>query len=112
MPEWAPGFAGGTDRDVLPKNTQPLTHRHVTNALVNTTVGAVPGTLTTVNRARRKHPTIVNEEIGAVETIQPINRVSAAADVTAMKTKFTKKKPSFGYVRDLSGNGGPAFTRT
>lgn len=111
MPEWAPGFEGGTERNVLPKNTTPLTHRLVNNKLVATTVGAAPGVATSVVKARRKHPTNVNEEIGAVENETMINRNSAAADVTALKSKFTKKKPSFAFAADKSGNGGPAFTR-
>lgn len=111
MPEFAPGFAGGTDNSVLPKNTQPLQGRYVTNALVSTTVGAAPGTLTTVNRARVKHDINIPAK-PIIEIDVPINRASTAADVTAMKTKFTKKKASFTFVRDLSGNGGGAFTRS
>jgi hypothetical protein len=112
MPEYAPGFAGGTDREVLPKNTTPLTNRLVNNGLVSTTVGAAAGVATSVAKTRRKWTPTVAEEIGAVESQSLINRASTAADVTAMKTKFTKKKPSFAFVRDLSGNGGPAFTRS
>jgi len=96
---------------VLPKNTTPLTNRLVRNGLVNTTTGAAPGVATSVVKARRKHPTNVNEEIGAVESETLINRNSAAADVTAIKAKDIKKKPSFAFPKDLSGNGGPAFTR-
>lgn len=113
MPEFAPGFEGGSDKNVLPKNTQPLTNTLVKNALVGTTVGAAAGTLTTANKARRKHPVTVNEEAKpTIETEALINRNSTAADVTRMKTVFTKKKPSFTMPRDLSGNGGPAFVRT
>lgn len=111
MPEFAPGFEGGNDRNVLPKNTQPLTNVLVRNGLVSTAVGAAPGVATSVVKARRKHPTTVNEEIGAVEAETLISRNSAAGDVTALKSKFTKKKPSFAFAADKSGNGGPAFTR-
>jgi len=111
MPEFAPGFEGGNDRNVLPKNTTPLTHRLVRNKLVDTVTGAAPGVATNVVKSRRKHPTNVNEEIGAVESETMINRNSAAADVTALKSKFIKKKPSFAFAADKSGNGGPAFTR-
>jgi len=112
MAEYAPGFEGGTDRNVLPKNTNPLTSRLVRNGLNATTIGAAPGFATNVVKGRRKHPTNVNEEIGAVETETLINRASTPADVTAMKSRYTKKKPSFAFPRDLSGNGGPAFTRS
>lgn len=112
MPEFAPGFEGGTDHNVLPKNTQPLTNYLVRNGLVSTTIGAAAGVATSVAKSRRKWTPTVNEEIGAVESESLINRNSAAADVTALKSKFTKKKPSFAFARDLSGNGGPAFTRT
>jgi len=112
MPEYAPGFEGGTDRNVLPKNTTPLTGRLVRNGLVGTVTGAAPGVATNVVKSRRKHPTNVNEEIGAVESETLINRASTAGDVTALKSKFTKKKPAFAFPRDLSGNGGPAFTRS
>ena len=112
MAENAPGFEGGTERGVLPKGNSPLHSTLVRNALVGTTVGAAPGVATSANKTRRKHPTKVNEEIGAVESESLINRNSAAGDVTALKSKFTKKKPSFAFARDLSGNGGPAFTRS
>jgi len=111
MAENAPGFEGGTERGILPKNTQPLTNRLVRNGLTNTATGAAPGVSTNVVKSRRKHPTNVNEEIGAVEVETLINRNSAAADVTELKRRNIKKKPSFAFPRDLSGNGGPAFTR-
>jgi len=112
MAENAPGFEGGTERGILPRNTTPLTHRLVRNKLVDTATGAAPGVATSVVKSRRKHPTNVNEEIGAVESETLINRNSTAADVTALKQRFTKKKPSFAFPKDLSGNGGPAFTRS
>jgi hypothetical protein len=112
MAENAPGFEGGTEKGILPKNTTPLTNRLVRNGLVGTVTGAAPGVATSVVKSRRKHPTNVNEEIGAVESETLINRNSAANDVTALKSKFTKKKPSFAFPKDLSGNGGPAFTRS
>lgn len=112
MAEFAPGFAGGTDLNVLPKNTQPLTNRLVRNGLVDTTVGASAGTTTTVSKSRVVAHTSAEKDTTAIESESLINRASAAADVTALKSKFTKKKPSFGFVRDLSGNGGPAFTRS
>src|SRR6187200_2512145 len=103
MPEFAPGFEGGNDRNVLPKNTTPLTHRLVRNKLVDTVTGAAPGVATNVVKSRRKHPTNVNEEIGVVESAT-MNNSTSAADVTALKSKFIKKKPSFAFAADKSGN--------
>lgn len=109
MPEYAPAFDGA----ILPKNTTPLTESAVTDALVGTTVGASAGSATSKSKTRIKHP-----PLGAgggkmeLESNTLINRNSAAADVTALKTKFTKKNPSFTFPRDLSGNGGGSFTRS
>lgn len=114
MPEYAPGF-DGANANVLPKNTQPLTNRLVRNALVNTAVGAAAGVSTVVNKTRVRGKTSQEADTfnaRAVEAESLINRNSAAADITEMKRVFTKKKPSFVMPRDLSGNGGPAFTRT
>lgn len=116
MAEFAPLFV--ENGSVLPKNTQPLTSSRVTAALASTTVGAAAGAATAATKGRRAAPTNVNQEaVPVIESESLINRNSTAADVTALKTlntrknKITPKKPSFGYVRDLSGNGGPAFTR-
>lgn len=108
MAEYAPNF----DNNILPKNTTPLTNRRVTNALVSTTVGAVAGTTTTVNTAQVGQPSkLIEESKRNINSIAEINRASTAADVTALKTKFTKKKPQFVFPADKSGNGGPSFTR-
>jgi len=112
MAENAPGFEGGTERGILPRNTTPLTHRLVNNKLVATTVGAAPGAATSVVKGRRQHPVnVLEESVAKIEQEQLINRNSTAADAAALKQKFTKKKPSFAFPKDLSGNGGPAFTR-
>lgn len=114
MAEFAPGFDDNVNRSVLPKNTQPLTSRRVTNALVGTTVGAAAGGATSASKGRVKHPAgnANFESKVPIETDTEINRASTAGDVTTMKTKFTRKKASFAIPRDLSGNGGPAFTRS
>jgi hypothetical protein len=112
MAEFAPLFV--ENGSVLPKNTQPLTDRQTRDALIASTVGAAPGGATLATRARVKNNgSVVGDNGGktAVETINPINRVSAAADVTALKAKTTLKNASLAFPRDLSGNGGPAFTR-
>lgn len=112
MPEYAPGF-DGANGNILPKNTQPLTEKLATNALVASTVGAAAGGATAATIAQRVHPQNVNQEAKPLLTARTIiNRNSTAADVTALKSKFTKKKPSFAFVRDRSGNGGGSFTRT
>lgn len=112
MPEFAPLFADVGN--VLPKNTQPLSDRQTSDALVASTIGAAAGGATLATRARTKHNFGSAGDNGgrvAVETVNPINRVSTAADVTRMKSVFTKKNPSLAFPRDRSGNGGPAFTR-
>jgi hypothetical protein len=113
MAEFAPLFSD--TGNILPKNTNPLTDAQTQDALVASTVGAAAGGATATTRARVKHNAGSANDNGGrvtVESIAPINRVSTAADVTAMKSKFTKKNASLAFPRDLSGNGGPAFTRT
>ena len=113
MPEFAPGFEGGTDRNVLPKNTTPLTNRLVTNELLVETVGAAAGAAAAASKSRIKHPTTPEQEVRpTIESEALISRNTTAADLTAIEGKFTKKRPSLTFPRDLSGNGGPAFTRT
>jgi hypothetical protein len=113
MAEFAPLFSDVGN--VLPKNTQPLTDRQTRDALIASTVGAAAGGVTLATRARVKHNSGidgVNAGKVAVESLNPINRVSTAADVTAVKAKTTLKNASLVFPKDLSGNGGPAFTRS
>lgn len=108
MPEFAPLFEG----NVLPKNTSVLPNRLVKNGLNATTIGAAAGVATSVNKARVAHPPARGGDgKQVIENESLINRNSTAADVTEMKRIYTRKKPAFGFVRDLSGNGGGAFTR-
>lgn len=107
MPEFAPLFEG----NILPKNTTPLTEKLVTNEMVNDTVGAAAGANTATVNVARVPNTVDNAGRKNAETRVAVNRATTAADVAAVKTKFTKKKPSFAFPRDRSGNGGPAFTR-
>jgi hypothetical protein len=112
MAEYAPLFT--ENGSILPKNTQPLTDRQTRDALISTTVGAAAGAATSASRARVKNNgSVVGDNSGkaTIETINPINRNSTAADVTALKSKTTLKNASLAFPRDLSGNGGPAFTR-
>lgn len=110
MAEFAPLFT--ENGSVLPKNTTPLTNRLVTNELVDETVGAAAGATATVTRARVPANSAGNSGKINAETVTEINRATTAADLTAVENKFRKKKPSFAFPRDLSGNGGPAFTRS
>lgn len=110
MPEYAPGF-DGANKDVLPKNTSPLSNRLVTNALVNNVTGAAAGTNVNVAKARVQH-NLDRESRRAIESESLINRNSTAADVTALKSKLIRKRTSLTFPRDLSGNGGPAFVRS
>lgn len=113
MPSFAPLFAD--NGNAIPLNTTPLTDAQTQDALVSTTVGAAAGAATAVSRARVKHNGGNAADNGgkvAIETVNPINRNSTAGDVTAMKSRFTKKNPSLAFPRDRSGNGGSAFTRT
>jgi hypothetical protein len=85
-----------------------------TTALLNVLIGAVAGTTATKSRTRVKPNSGSAADNGGkmgVEVFTPINRASTAADVTALKALFAgvRRAPA-AYVRDLSGNGGPAFT--
>lgn len=84
-------------------------------ALFNGLVGAATGSNVTATHKRRNAgvPQAGPHGGGAItiDTITDINRNTAAADVTALKemTYNVKTRPS-PYVRDLSGNGGPAYS--
>lgn len=113
MPEFAPLFSDLGN--VLPKNTNPLKDSQQADALANVTIGAAAGATATATRARVKHNSSLAADVGGkvlTETINPINRASTAGDVTLLKNKFVKKNAAFVFPRDLSGNGGPAFTRS
>lgn len=106
MAEFAPLFDGA----VLPKNLTPLTDSETRDELLDKTVGAAPGAAALKTRARvQANP---QGDTQRIETVNVINRNTAAADVTALKSKYKRKNASLAFPRDLSGNGGPAFTRT
>lgn len=93
----------------------------VITALFNSLVGAAAGGATgAITHRRIANPsTPVNGSIpdlgdfGGLRTIQTvtdINRVTTAADVTALKEMvFNVKTRPATYPRDRSGNGGPQF---
>lgn len=123
---FAPAFDTGGGMSVLPTyNRIPMQQRYrqyanefgldETTALLNVLIGAVAGTTATKSRARVKGTGAITDigqsgKIG-IETFTPINRASTAADVTALKALFAgvRRAPTV-YAKDLSGNGGPAFT--
>jgi hypothetical protein len=121
--EFAPVFS--ENGNVLPKGTRiPMQERFrkvaneyglsSTNALLDALIGVAPGATATRPRTQIKHNSgSANDQGGKVQTevYAPINRATTAADVTALKALFTgvRKAPT-AYPRDLSGNGGPAYT--
>ncbi|HSW91803.1 MAG TPA: hypothetical protein VLG09_04105 [Candidatus Saccharimonadales bacterium] len=125
MPGFAPGFETGGGGSVLPVGTRkPIQQRYRqwanefgmedTTALLNVLIGAVAGTTATKGHTRVKHNSGSAVDNGGkmqVEAPNTINRASTAQDVTDLKALFAnvRRAPS-PYPRDLSGNGGPAFT--
>lgn len=89
----------------------------VATALFNGLIGAASGSNVTATHKRIKYTDQFNG-LGPfvsgkvdVETVTDINRNTAAADVTLLKsmTYDVSARPST-YPRDLSGNGGPSYT--
>lgn len=83
------------------------------SALANVLLGAVAGTTATL-QSTRIAGTLTSDVGGGLRRLETqtfINRASTAADVTALKEiLFNVRSAPSPYVRDLSGNGGPAFT--
>lgn len=107
MAEFAPVF----DANTIPKPTNPLVSHLVQDELIDTATGAAAGEAASATKARVKGKAITDKDGAEVETETLVGRNTAAADVAAIKSATIKKKPSFAMPRDLSGNGGPAFTR-
>jgi hypothetical protein len=84
----------------------------IVTELFDTLIGAAAGgaALATHKRVAAVSPFLGGGGNRTIETITDINRVSTAADVTMLKEMVfgVKTRPS-PYVRDLSGNGGPAY---
>lgn len=82
------------------------------SALYNGLIGAATGSNVTATHKRIAQGDPTNQTMGGlrtIETITDINRNTAAADVTALKEMTYGRKNRPTYVKDLSGNGGPAF---
>ena len=82
-------------------------------ALFNSLIGATSGSGTgAITRKRISAPSNGADLGGArtVDTVSIINRNTTSADVTKLKEMVynVKTRPT-SYVRDLSGNGGPAY---
>lgn len=121
MPGFAPAF-DGANGNLLPLNTtSPQLRLATRNAIIESVVGAAVGGAVLVNRTQVKAGTTsTDNNAGKVqlEAFADINRVSNAQDVANVKAQAKefdqarKNVASFAFPRDLSGNGGPAFTRT
>lgn len=125
MPGFAPAFDTGGGNSILPIGTRiPMQERYrrlaneyglnVTNALLDALIGAAVGGTATKIRTQVKHNSgSANDQGGKVQTEQltVINRTTVAGDITTLKGLFTgQRKAPASYPKDLSGNGGPAFT--
>jgi hypothetical protein len=85
----------------------------VMSELADTLIGAAAGGAALASHARVGHRTSNNETAELpVVTVSDINRVSTAADITALKELlFNVRTTPATYPRDLSGNGAnAAFT--
>ena len=83
----------------------------VISELANTLLGAAAGGAASMTKARVGH-THSNTEPStlSVRTDTLINRVTTAADVTALNEILFNVRRAPAYVADRSGNGGRAFT--
>jgi hypothetical protein len=82
-------------------------------ALYDQLIGAATGG-TAAATHKRIAGTAAQGDVGGLRTVEvvtDINRVTTAGDVTDLKNVIdTVKVQPTSYPRDLSGNGGPAFT--
>lgn len=86
------------------------------DAVAIAAIGAAAGETATATRTRIKASGGNNDIPHAratLETYTVINRATTATDVANLKAEVTKRPlGTLAFPRDLSGNGGPAFTRT
>lgn len=89
----------------------------VVTELFDSLIGAASGGTAAATHKRVSGESVTPVQVGqmggarTIETVTDINRATTAADITALKemTFGVKARPAT-YARDLSGNGGPAFT--
>jgi hypothetical protein len=115
MPSFSPLFGDATYGVPL-DTTSRYAPVGVKEAIADVLVGAAAGSTATKNRTRVQHSTNAQAKDGGkrpLEVNADINRATTAADVTNLKRDLGRaNRQSFAFARDLSGNGGPAFTRT
>lgn len=127
MPAWQGGWSdlfGANHTLLINRNPRRNNIRRTMNRdsfravteLFDTLIGASAGGTALATHRKVGHVPVVPTEVGAlggarqVEVITSINRVSTAADVTALKEMvFNVRTRPATYARDLSGNGGPSF---
>ena len=97
------GITQADDRDV--KGLRTAGGRRL-RRLLRVLVGNSPGGTATENRVRIKHVTGAPGGLQLVETVPVINRVTTAADVTAIDALLDRVTIPATYPPDLSGNGG------
>jgi hypothetical protein len=87
----------------------------VHDEIADKVIGAAPGATATVSRTRIKGSTTTGKDNSAkvdLENVTLFSRATTSADVAALKEEVIRKPTSLAFPRDLSGNGGPAFSRT
>lgn len=95
--------------------TETYASKRARGVAADVTVGAVAGTTATRNVARvQNDPITSNSGKRLIANDAEINRATTAQDVTNLKNavKGEKIASSLVFPRDLSGNGGGAFTRS
>jgi hypothetical protein len=123
---WAGFWGTGVNAYSLLRNKNPRRYAikrvvnrdsfRVMTALSNALIGAASGSATGAITFKRINPGTPLDAATfggrrTIDTVSIINRNTTAADVTALKEMLynVKTRPA-PYVRDLSGNGGPAYT--
>jgi hypothetical protein len=95
----------------FPLNSTSYPNRRVRDEVADKVVGAAPGATATVTRTRLAHNS-QHQGRQVPEVVTEINRATTASDVTNIKKEVKTENRSLVFARDLSGNGGPAFSKT
>lgn len=100
----------------LDTTTKVQVQPSIRGAIADSIIGAAAGSTVTVSHTRTLHSDNATAKDGGLvplESNSDFNRATTAQDVTNFKGAMKPHNAgAFGFVRDLSGNGGPAFTRT